>query len=431
LPLLLLVTLAAGCSSVKRAIPATSSTTPAPVSTIAAVQRETKWTEQIVGSQPGGQVIAFAAAPDGRAVAFLEAQRSGLANRITGFTCGVDSKWTSIPVGQEPLVGGRWAITIMTGPTHVVWFKDRFIAIGRTGKSPQQEAQIATWVSTDGLTWSVVTEKSDWEPIGLTVSIDGSSVVGVWSPDATIDGGRLEFRSSTDGTSWTSKGNHTVKLDSQRFSDPTFSIAPMPKSTASIYVVYEAEGDTGKLFTSTDLKTWKAITLEVPIDEVPMASGEVRPQTIVRSGDGIIAYATMFTYTTNADKIHKTYAWKSTDGKRFSWLPLDNRCDWYGELHSITADPVLEPSTIFAICVGGDTVADPSVDDSPYHYLSQSSDGVTFASDDSSTFCGPKSDVTGPVVIDGDGAVSVFAICEGGSGGVAPALSLWKRSVVR
>jgi hypothetical protein len=165
LPLLLLVTLAAGCSSVNRAIPATSSTTPAPVSTIAAVQRETKWTEQIVGSQPGGQVIAFAAAPDGRAVAFLEAQRSGLANRITGFTRGVDSKWTSIPVGQEPLVGGRWAITTTTGPSHVVWLKDRFIAIGRTGKSPQQEAQIATWVSTDGLTWSVVTEKSDWEPI--------------------------------------------------------------------------------------------------------------------------------------------------------------------------------------------------------------------------------------------------------------------------
>jgi hypothetical protein len=79
-------------------------------------------------------------------------------------------------------------------------------------------------------------------------------------------------------------------------------------------VVYWAEFDTGKLFTSTDLKTWKAITLEVPIDEVPMAAGEVRPQTIVRSGDGTIAYATMFTYTTNAEMILKTYAWKSTDG---------------------------------------------------------------------------------------------------------------------
>jgi hypothetical protein len=191
-------------------------------------------------------------------------------------------------------------------------------------------------------------------------------------------------------------------------------------------VVYWAEFDTGKLFTSTDLKTWKAITLEVPIDEVPMASGEVEPQTIVRSGDGIIAYATMFAYTTNAEMILKTYAWKSTDGKRFTWLPLENRCDWNGELHSITADPVLQPSTIFGICAGREII-----DDSRFNYLSQSSDGITFPYDEKLQVCDAKSVLTGPVVIDGDGAVSVFAICEGGNDGAAPALSLWKRSVVR
>jgi hypothetical protein len=296
------------------------------------------------------------------------------------------------------------------GPVDVAWLKDRFIAVGTRGVEVVEEptsGTATTWTSADGLAWTLHEEKGDLAPISMTTSIEGDSLISLWSGD-----GKLVARKTTDGTAWTTLATvDNVPSGKQFYGSRLTTIGERYIATGSI----SNESTTiPAVLVSTDATTWQMV-------ELPDAASATANQAIAFAGQ-LIVYGTSFD---GSDPIasESTVAWTSTDtGKTFKMTPLSTVCA--GSFSSMIVDQAAPETTLFAVCtefVGeqeGDYI--PSTD-----RLLVSQDGLAFSPSPNQPkeWSTPSDSISiGPLRVD-NGRVVVRAVTPNGEG---QALTLWR-----
>jgi hypothetical protein len=397
--------------------PATSSKSTDPTSTDAdtpttsslgfdgAVPSSSGWTSQSVGTLDAslGSIDTIAFAPDGRAVAFSNVERSCCSNDVRAWFRQADGQWIQIDDEKANFVSGSKGTGAFGGPGDVVWFKDRFFAIGTRGGrvEPQTPGISTTWVSLDGLTWTATEETVTSRPAGLTASIDGSTLFGVWSTDA----GKVIVRSTTDGKTWTyvssfNAGRLGVSLSPSEFA--TVSAGPDGKPqmviVGSLATSATAAATDAFVATSSDGLSWTIAVLPPPPDT--KGKSFVVANHIIAFDGSIEVHGHSYPDNNEDVPTETNIGWRSHDGQPFVRFEVKAGCR--GTLTSIVVDQAAPETTLFAVCAA--QIGPAEGDFAPIStQLVISHDGTTFEPAPSvpNEWATPSTDIDiGPVAID-------------------------------
>lgn len=321
------------------------------------------WVPETVGTIDGGlgNIDAIAFAPDGTAVAFSLIDTSCCSNRVVGWAKNAGGTWKKIDAETAGFVVGADGLGAYGGPTEVIWFDGRFVAVGTRGgqSEPERASTSVTWVSGDGLSWRAYDDTTGSRMSGLAVSPDGTSLLGV----RTTEEGAAEIRSTTDGASWTTVARVTSGKAGTVLS--SLSLARVSRGAeATRYVLFgswfETTADgasrTGPFAAiSEDGRSWNPVDLTVPPTATPQS---VTMTNAVMLDASLILYG--FGYGGAGDDDVTQFAWRSIDMSTFEQLSVSEPCG--GTITSVVADQRAPEPTMFAVCsvvvgpVEGDSV---------------------------------------------------------------------------
>jgi hypothetical protein len=363
-----------------------------------------------------GGIDLLAFNPAGLAVAFSTVETSCCSNDVRAWFRPAGGKWASIDSDRANFVAGINKSGAYGGPTDLVWFKDRFVAVGARGGSvePATASSSTTWVSLDGQNWSAVDEQLSSRAIGLTPSINGETLLGAWATDA----GKVVVRSTTDGVTW--KYLSSMTAGSLGVSLYPTAIATVGRSNQSPRILIVGSLSLSQIDTtsaafvaeSTNEKVWALSALPQLPDPTPNIS--VSAQTIVDLGVAINIYGTLSASQSDSTPI----LWRSSDEKGYDVQIIDPGCSGTqtntGSLTSIVATASPRDPQMVAVCsfeegpAEGDYI--PIISQ-----LVSSADGITFTPNTPTASGWPTPSVEadiGPVLIN-NGALVVAVTTPG------------------
>lgn len=212
----------------------------------------------------------------------------------------------------------------------VAWVGDRWLAGGQVG------LRAATWVSSDGLTW---TSAAPMPPEPVEQTADGDPGTGYWVTAVTpfggellafgwnrigcCDGGKPMAWRSADGSSWSVVATEGTAFDTYQF--PT-SAATAPDGSLVLASAIGL-GSGAAVFTTGDLLGWEQNQLTSPGSFEGLSAVAAAPTMLMGVGYG---------HEDDDDRTHQR-AWVSSDGR--AWGPIAPPSE-VGTLSGVAWDPV-------------------------------------------------------------------------------------------
>jgi hypothetical protein len=354
--------------------PPTSETTSAVTSASTSVSQAKEghgWLSENIGTSDSytGGIDHLVFSPDGHGVAFSVIERSCCTNDVRAWSMQPGGSWASIADAQQQFVEGKSGKGVTGGPTQVVWFKDRFVAIGRRDGTTddQRTSNSTTWTSPDGIAWLSLDETGTSYPVGLTPSTDGASLIGAWM----LENGSISLRSTTDGVKWANVGSFSDPSIAKNLAARSITTIPATQGRPAQYVLAGSSDATKPYIAiSSDGAIWKATTLDTPTGK-PMGSADAA----LVFDDKLIVYGEAFIDDGAGNQSEAALAWSSPDGVTFT--PIDVKATCSGRLQYVTIDQAAPEPTLFGVCSQVEGPVEGDFVDSTTR-LVVSHDGVTF-----------------------------------------------------
>jgi hypothetical protein len=423
-----LIMVLSGCST-SSPQPGQSTAVDQIVTTAVAPVSTSGWTSEPVGdySQFVGGVDTIAFAPDSRSVAFTNVDTSCCSSATFGWVRSAGGLWQPIANSQDLFVAGPVGGTL-GGPTDVVWFKDRFVAVGTRGAGvPGEQAEGNTpaiptvWTSPDGLTWTATEQPGTLTPTHLQASLSNDLLFGVWTSDENS-----VVRSTSDGTVWETVSTLTPFAAGQTLYPKSITSISSPDDKPANYAIVGTVNGTspstqssGFVAVSKDGVTWTSRQLSMP-----QAISDSSADHALFFDGKIMVYGTAYSSQDDGTPVETAIGWTSTDGGlTYTESPIQSNCG--GAFSGAVVDRAAPEPTMFAICTAvvgpqeGDYIA--STDQ-----LMVTRNGVDFETPPnmSPEWSTPSEDIAiGPLSLDNGRVVLPVAIPNGDAG---RRIALWR-----